>query len=68
MLGAITAAILRARTPHHVLIGGRRKEGREDFRHIDLSDPATLAPALAGVDFAIAQGATGQVQGAHRRL
>lgn len=53
VLGAITAEILRARTGHRVLIGGRRKEGREDFRYADLSDPATIGPALAGVDFAI---------------
>lgn len=53
VLGAITAAVLRARTPHRVLIGGRRKEAGEDFRYVDLSDRATIAPALAGVDFAI---------------
>lgn len=53
VLGAITAEVLRSRTGHRVLIGGRRKEGREDFRYIDVGDPASIRAALAGIDVAI---------------
>jgi len=53
VLGLITADVMRSRGDVTVLIGGRRPEAREDFRYIDLGRPETIAPALAGVDFAI---------------
>jgi hypothetical protein len=52
-LGSIVANAMRARGDLTVLIGGRRAERREDFRYLDLARPETIAPALAGVDFAI---------------
>lgn len=52
-LGSIVAEAMRARGDLAVLIGGRRAERREDFRYLDLARPETIAPALAGVDFAI---------------
>lgn len=52
-LGSIVAEAMRAQGDLTVLIGGRRAERREDFRYLDLARPETIAPALAGVDFAI---------------
>ncbi len=36
-----------------MLVGGRRRENRDDFRLVDLADPATIRAALEGVDFTI---------------
>ncbi|HUY28945.1 MAG TPA: hypothetical protein VMV27_16165 [Candidatus Binataceae bacterium] len=52
-LGSIVADAMRERGDLAVLIGGRRAERRKDFRYVDLAKPETIAPALAGVDFAI---------------
>ena len=52
-LGSIVADAMRAQGDLAVLIGGRRAQRREDFRYLDLARPETIAPALAGVDFAI---------------
>ncbi|MGH7246671.1 MAG: hypothetical protein ACREH9_01070 [Pseudomonadota bacterium] len=53
VLGSIVAEAMRERGDLKVLIGGRRAEAREDFRYVDLAKPATIAPTLEGVDFAI---------------
>lgn len=58
VLAGIIADVLRDRSEHRVLVGGRRHESRNGFRLVDLADPATICAALDGVDFRSARSPT----------